>query len=136
MTNITIAILSMFLLFSVATNFFFVWYLSRLTKTLMFFSENLNDLLDILTDFAAHVRSVYGLETFYGDETLLNLMQHGESVVEQMEKFEEIIYLAENEETKEDDVDEQELDPDEREASPSEEEAQEKKGPSQIRVQF
>ena len=135
MINTTIAILSMLLLFSIAVNFFFVWYLSRLTKTLMFFSENLNDLLDIITGFTAHVRSVYGLETFYGDETLHKLMQHGESVVQQLEKFEEIIYLSEDEETNEEDIDEQELDPAERESSPSEE-TQEKKIPSQIRVQF
>ncbi len=111
MINISIAVLSIILLISVLVNFFFVWYLSRLTKTLMFFSENLNDLLEIVAGFTSHVRSVYGLETFYGDETLLNLMQHGESVVQQLEKFEEIIYLTEDEETNEDNVDEQELEP-------------------------
>jgi hypothetical protein len=101
----------------------------------MFFSENLNDLLEIVAGFTSHVRSVYGLETFYGDETLLNLMQHGESVVQQLEKFEEIIYLTEDEETNEDNVDEQELDPLAEEPSPSEK-SQKKKIPSQVRIQF
>ncbi len=135
MINISIAVLSIILLISVLVNFFFVWYLSRLTKTLMFFSENLNDLLEIVAGFTSHVRSVYGLETFYGDETLLNLMQHGESVVQQLEKFEEIIYLTEDEETNEDNVDEQELDPLAEEPSPSEK-SQKKKIPSQVRIQF
>jgi hypothetical protein len=92
-------------------------------------------MLEIVAGFTSHVRSVYGLETFYGDETLLNLMQHGESVVQQLEKFEEIIYLTEDEETNEDNVDEQELDPLAEEPSPSEK-SQKKKIPSQVRIQF
>ena len=134
MINLSIVALSLILLFSVLINIFFVWYLSRLTEMLMFFSGNLNDLLDILADFSGHIRSVYELETFYGDETLHNLLLHGEKVVQQVEKFEEIIYLTEDEEPIEDDVDEQELDAITRE--PSEETAQEEKIPPQVRTKF
>ena len=134
MINLSIVALSLILLFSVLINIFFVWYLSRLTEMLMFFSGNLNDLLDILADFSGHIRSVYELETFYGDETLHNLLLHGEKVVQQVEKFEEIIYLTEDEEPIEDDVDEQELDAITRE--PSEETAEEEKNPPQVRTKF
>jgi hypothetical protein len=103
----SLIILSLVLLLSVAANFFMAWYSIRITRTAMHFSENLNDLLDILKDFAAHIKSVYELETFYGDETLHGLMQHGQTIVEQLEKFDEIIYLAE-EPQEEDDVNEQE----------------------------
>ena len=134
MINLSIVALSLILLFSVSINIFFVWYLSRLTEMLMFFSGNLNDLLDIIADFTGHIRSVYELETFYGDKTLHNLLLHGERVVQQVEKFEEIIYLTEDEEPIEEDIGEQELDTSTRE--PSEEAGQEEKIPPQVRTQF
>jgi hypothetical protein len=95
----------------------------------MFFSENLNDLLDIVANFTVHIKSVYELETFYGDTTLHNLMQHGETVVQQLEKFEDIIYLTE-ENIEEDDVNEQELD------TATEEPTQKTKIPPQARFQI
>ena len=134
MINSLVVILSLILLLSVAINVFFVWYLIGLTRTIMFFSENLNDLLDLIKDFASHTKSIYELETFYGDETLHGLMQHSRDLVQQLEKFDEIIYLAE-EEPKEDDMDEQEDEP-EPDASTPESEDQEKKIPSQIRFQI
>ena len=129
MSNVLILILSVILLFSILINVFFLWYLSNLTKKLMFFSENLNDLLDIIENFTSHIKSVYELETFYGDITLHNLMQHGESVVQQLEKFEDIIYLTE-EDIEEDDVNGQEPEP------TPEDSAEEKKIPAQIRFQI
>jgi len=98
----------------------------------MFFSENLNDLLDAITDFGTHVKSVYELETFYGDETLHTLMRHGENLVQQFEKFDEIIYLAE-ETSEEDDMNEQE---DGTDTEYPDETTEEKKNPTQVRFQL
>ena len=108
MINSLVVILSLALLLSIGINIFLIWYLMGLTRTVMFFSENLNDLLDIIKDFASHLKSVYELETFYGDETLHSLLQHSQDLVQQFEKFDEIIYLAE--EPEEDEMDEQEDD--------------------------
>ena len=55
----------------------------------------MNDLLDILSDYSDHVESVYGLESFYGDQVLHNLLKHSQDIVEQIGTFEDILYLTE-----------------------------------------
>ncbi len=57
---------------------FTTWYAIRLSRTLMYFSENMNDLLDSLDEYSNHVKSVYGLESYYGDQVLHNLLKHSQ----------------------------------------------------------
>ena len=95
MTNVLIIILASILVISISINILAVWYSVRLSRTTVYFSENMNDMLDMLTDFSNHVKSVYELETFYGDQVLHNLLKHGRDIVEQIESFEEILYLTE-----------------------------------------
>ena len=122
-----------FTLVSVSLNIFFIWYMRGLLGTLNFFSENLEDLMDILSEFRFHLESVYGMETFYGDQTLNNLMLHCRQVTEQLEEFEEIINFSEESEPEEGELmDDQEQENESEPASSSEE----KKIPSQIKVQF
>ena len=122
-----------FTLVSVSLNIFFIWYMRGLLGTLNFFSENLEDLMDILSEFRSHLESVYGLETFYGDQTLNNLMLHCRQVTEQLEEFEEIINFSEESEPEEGELmDDQEQENESEPANSSEE----KKIPSQIKVQF
>ena len=83
------------LIVSAAITFFAVWYSIRLSRTLIYFSENMNDLLDMLDNYAKHVKSVYSLESFYGDQVLHNLLKHSRDIVEQIESFDEILYLTE-----------------------------------------
>jgi hypothetical protein len=74
---------------------------------LMFFSENLSDLLILLDDFSGHLKSIYELETFYGDETLHSLLRHSKEIIESIEEFEEIISLSEEDEFEGDEMDEE-----------------------------
>ena len=85
------------LMLSMITTVFSVWYAVRVSRTLIYFSENMNDLLEVLSDYSNHVKSVYGLESFYGDQVLHNLLKHSQNIVEQIETFEEILYLTEEE---------------------------------------
>ena len=94
-TTIILLCLAGFLLASVLLNIFFMWYLRGLIGTLNFFSDNLEDLLEILDKFRDHLESVYGLETFYGDQVLHNLVLHSRQVAEQIEEFGEIIIFSE-----------------------------------------
>jgi len=94
MSNVLILILSVILLFSILINVFFLWYLSNLTKKLMFFSENLNDLLDIIENFTSHIKSVYELETFYGDQTLENLLSHAKALTEEFDKYQSLFEIT------------------------------------------
>ena len=83
---------------SVFLNILLMWYVRGLLTTLVFYSENLDDLLQILDKFNKHIKSVYELETFYGDEILQSLLQHAGEVMQQLEEFEEIINFSEDEE--------------------------------------
>tara|TARA_R110000824_G_scaffold9778_5_gene43235 strand:+ start:1818 stop:2228 length:411 start_codon:yes stop_codon:yes gene_type:complete len=132
-TTIVFLCLAGFTLVSVSLNIFFIWYMRGLLGTLNFFSENLEDLTDILSEFRSHLESVYGMETFYGDQTLNNLMLHCRQVTEQLEEFEEIINFSEESEPEEGELmDDQEQENESEPANSSEE----KKIPSQIKVQF
>ena len=84
-----ITILSIF--FNVA-----LWIYSRnVVARLLFISEELGDLQEMTDSFAKHLKVVYELEMFYGDETLQHLLHHAVSYNEHLLTFEEIYSLTE-----------------------------------------
>jgi len=108
MINTLTIILIVSLIVCLAVVSFTTWYSIRLSKTLMYFSENMNDLLDSLDEYSNHVKSVYGLESYYGDQVLHNLLKHSQNIVEQIEMFDDILYLAEETDEEGEDMYEQE----------------------------
>ena len=90
--------LSIILIFSILTNVFLVLYLRIILAKLLFVSENLGDLEQMIVNFNNHLASVYELETFYGDETLQNLLTHAKQVVEEIKVYKDI-YTITNDET-------------------------------------
>ena len=89
---------------SVLFNVFFFWYNRGLLSRLYFIANNIDALVDETVSFRDHLKSVYGLETFYGDETLTNLIKHVKVYSEILSDFEEIYTLLdENEEINVDD---------------------------------
>tara|TARA_R110002020_G_scaffold98857_1_gene235069 strand:- start:239 stop:571 length:333 start_codon:yes stop_codon:yes gene_type:complete len=85
------------LFFSVLFNVGLFLYARMAIVRLLTFSEELGDLQQMITSFANHVSDVYGLEMFYGDETLKSLMEHARSFREQIDTFEYIYSLTEQE---------------------------------------
>jgi len=137
MIDLTIYFFILLCLFIVSflANVFFVWYVRALLETLEFFRENLDDLLSLLVGFRDHVESVYGLESFYGDQVLFNLKAHSIQIVEQIREFEEIIDFSEDEEPDEgEDMNEQKNEPDQ--TNTDDKSAENPEIPSQTRVAF
>jgi len=64
-----------------------VWANILLLKRLLFISENLDNLLYIIENYSAHLEEVYSMETFYGDATLENLLQHSKELHKDLEQF-------------------------------------------------
>ncbi len=60
-------------------------------------SEEMGDLKSLISNFSNHVSEVYELEMFYGDQTLQNLVDHARSLDEQLDTFEYIYSLTEEE---------------------------------------
>tara|TARA_R110002020_G_scaffold130148_1_gene291267 strand:- start:18898 stop:19257 length:360 start_codon:yes stop_codon:yes gene_type:complete len=58
-------------------------------------SEELSDLQIMVNAFAQHLKAVYELDSFYGDETLHGLLEHAIAFNEQMDTFDYIISLTE-----------------------------------------
>lgn len=80
---------------SILVNIFLMWYTRNTLKNLLYLSENLGLLYEVVDAFSLHLKEVYELERFYGDPTLSYLLEHSNAVREELEKFEEVFLLAE-----------------------------------------
>jgi hypothetical protein len=88
---ILIAISSLSILF----NFFIGSYCRRLIVEYVNISEELGDFKEMTDSFLSHLKSVYNLETFYGDDTLKALMDHAQSYNEYLSTFEYVYSITE-----------------------------------------
>jgi hypothetical protein len=62
--------------------------------------KGLDSIGDLITEYVMHLKSVYELDMFYGDDTLSNLLKHGKEIVEKLDNIE---MLGENESESESD---------------------------------
>jgi hypothetical protein len=60
----------------------------------MFVSDNLKGLNNEVVSFTSHLRSLYKMEMFYGDETLKGLVKHAMLLIEEIEKFDYLMDLT------------------------------------------
>ena len=84
------------------------WYLQKLTQRLTFIYQNIGEVSEIIANYRAHLKSVYSMEMFYGDETLKFLMDHTRSISTLLEDFEDQEFFLEEFESVEEDVPSQE----------------------------
>ena len=96
MTRLEI-VLSAILTVSVILNVGLFIYARAVVVRLLAIAEELWDLQQMIDSFAEHLNQVYELEMFYGDQTLENLLNHANSFNEQLETFEHIYTLTEEE---------------------------------------
>ena len=83
------------------------WYLRSLTQRLTFIYQNIGDVSDIIANYRVHLKSVYQMEMFYGDETLQHLLDHTKSISTLLEDFEDKDFFLEEFESMEEDVPEE-----------------------------
>lgn len=84
------------------------WYLRKLTERLSFIYQNIGDVSDIIANYRVHLKSVYSMEMFYGDETLQYLMDHTRSISTLLEDFEDQEFFLEEFEPMEEEAPSQE----------------------------
>jgi hypothetical protein len=87
-------ILAVFLTFSIIFNVGLFLYTRAALIRLLSVSEELGDLQEMVNSFARHLKDVYEMDMFYGDETLHSLLMHAISFNEQLETFEHIYTLT------------------------------------------
>jgi hypothetical protein len=83
------------LLASIIANIFAFWYNRRLLSRLWFVAENLGDLVDLLENYKLHMKSIYELEDYYGDQNIKFLLSHTTSLLEVLEDYEDIYNIIE-----------------------------------------
>ena len=89
------------LILSFLLNCFGVWYIVKLIRKLMFVSENLSDLFLTFKSFNVFTKSLYTMDTFYGEPMIQELMTRTKEVLEEVEGFREIFEYTLDEEIEE-----------------------------------
>ena len=101
---------------SVVANVVLIRLASWQSKDLSMNSDNIGDLVEIIESYRSQLKSVYELDTFYGDETLQGLMDHTNAIRALLEQqygdvasiTEPIEYEIEEEENAEEEIDQKE----------------------------
>ena len=77
-----------------AISLFFNLFLILYARWLLSNYKGLVEMIDVtgekITEFLIHLKNVYELEMFYGDQTLSSLLDHGKSLMLQLEEIEMI----------------------------------------------
>ena len=92
MTSTIILVIA--LVTSLTANIFMFWYMRRVLPGLLYTSQNLSDLVDLITIYRNHLKSIYSLEMYYGDETIKFLMSHTTSLLEVLEDYDDVYSIA------------------------------------------
>lgn len=85
----------MCLILSIMGNFFGAWYIRKLLGKVLFVSQNLTDLVDLLETYRNHLRKIYSMDMFHGDETIKFLIQHTNSLLDVLEDYSDIYLMTE-----------------------------------------
>jgi hypothetical protein len=91
----SVIILSICLGLSIVINGFFFWYNRQLIARMSFISNNIDDLVQMVSNYRAHLKTVYNMDMFYGDETLKFLLEHTKDLRELLEDYEDVMYITE-----------------------------------------
>ena len=97
-------------------NLLALWYIRKLLAKVLFVSQNLTDLVDLLTTYRNHLQRLFQLEMYYGDETMQFLIKHTRSLLDVLEDYSDIYKLTEPIEL--DEEDEESYDDQEEETRP------------------
>jgi len=98
--------LTIALVISAGLNVVLYWLAREQSRRLSTVADNSSDLIELISSFREHVRAVYSLDSFYGDETLQGLLEHSRALSAILENqygdlnaLSEEIEYEENEET-------------------------------------
>jgi len=79
--------LVLLLTFSLAAHAGVAWYTINLLKQVKYYDEELTENITVINNFTNHLKSVYELETFYGDETLRHLLAHAQDLTSVFDQY-------------------------------------------------
>lgn len=78
------------LLISLGCNIIAFYYIRDILGRLGWLTQNLANLSELIRGFQEHIRGVYELEKFYGDDDIKLLVQHTNDLIEVMDDYLEV----------------------------------------------
>jgi len=72
-----------------------VFYSVRLARRLFVVGTNMEAVYSIMYAFRAHVEQIHESEMFYGDTTLKALIDHSKELLDELDKYEDLMQLVE-----------------------------------------
>tara|TARA_R100001015_G_C4494737_1_gene71173 strand:+ start:78 stop:371 length:294 start_codon:yes stop_codon:yes gene_type:complete len=73
---------------SITLNMLLVWYVRKVqTEYILFVRDNLEALIEMQSEFNEHLEVVNNMEMYFGDETLVALLEHSKFTKERTEEF-------------------------------------------------
>tara|TARA_R100000808_G_C2138827_1_gene146791 strand:+ start:210 stop:542 length:333 start_codon:yes stop_codon:yes gene_type:complete len=79
---------------SVLLNVVLVWYLLKVLAKLLYTSDNLGDLYIVAASYSKFVEELYGMDMFYGEPTIQELVLRSKELVAEIQNFESIYELT------------------------------------------
>tara|TARA_Y100001937_G_scaffold38616_1_gene54915 strand:- start:1827 stop:2129 length:303 start_codon:yes stop_codon:yes gene_type:complete len=92
--------LTLFIL-SASINLILFFYVRWLLKTVAAINQDVSTVSNMIQEFLEHLKAIYELETFYGDQTLKNLLIHSQDLVKDLEGIDLILNIDEGEQVAE-----------------------------------
>ncbi len=80
-------ILIVSLVISVVLNILIFWYVQNLVKYIKVLNTGTKKMLNSLEEFGEHLTKVYNMDIFYGDNTLQSLLEHSDSISEEVREY-------------------------------------------------
>jgi hypothetical protein len=90
--------------FSILFNVFLLWYLYRFLERHAEIVSLVDDIQNKFSFFKEHLESIYGLETFYGEPVIQNLIEHSKTLLLSFEQFNEDYELLDEKEDEDEQV--------------------------------
>ena len=72
---------------------FSIFYIRYLLQKIVFFAENVDKLREEVKEYSIHLKSLFEMEMFYGDETIQGMIEHTDHLLFKIEEFEEFYSL-------------------------------------------
>ena len=72
---------------SVGINIFAFWYIRDILGRLTWISQNIDDIAEVVKVYKEHLRAVFRLEQFYGDQEMKGLIEHTRATIEMLEDY-------------------------------------------------
>ena len=91
----------------VVLTFLLALYSVRLARRLFVVVTNLEAVYSIMYAFRTHVEQIHEAEMFYGDQTLQALIDHSKELLDELDKYEDLMQIVGPEEQVEGDAEEE-----------------------------